>query len=166
MYIIDDANIEEATQKLVEAQFEPISWAYGTEAPPELFRAGPETLAHITRENTNFDRHAKRLIIPAEIRGEFGQRHLFLLPSSYAHIQYPQDKSAEEAFTTILDNTIAWPGKDALLRSFVQMLVREPIRGCLTSTLTGWAISYVYGDALARDDALDDCNDEQAKKMV
>lgn len=49
--------------------------------------------------------------------------------------------------------------------SFIQTRLQEPLEGMWTSTLDAWAFSYTFGMLMVAEDALDSCDDEEAKEF-
>lgn len=159
MLVIHDANYHDATARLRTAGFQDCPWSYGALAP-EFYKE--RSLEHINRAiirgYSNLDQNSTRFFFPVDPSEEAQNTStkIILLPSSYANMQVPHSKPD-------LEESIHYPDAPSLLTSFVQTLVREPSRGMWTSNLEMWAITYVYGELMVSDDALDSCEDDEAK---
>ena len=166
MLVVEDADFEDAVQKLRSAGFRTSTWSYGCREP-ELYegRMLQDLYRRLTTEYDNLDQHSARFLFPTEQspseRGpsESSTEKVALLPSSYAHISVKS--TLDERFTR--DGNMFYPNGALLLESFVRVLVREPLEGLWTSDLTIWAITYLYGDLMLDDNVLDSCDDEAAK---
>ncbi|KAJ4198968.1 hypothetical protein NW767_008554 [Fusarium falciforme] len=155
MLVIPDADLELAATQLRAAGFQPCAWSFGSRKPDFYQTVQAQQLYRsITRGYRNLDRVSIRFLFPPEDQDEITK--VVLLPSSYAHISASND-------TPQLEGGILYPDVTQLLTSFVRTIVREPFRGMWTSNLSAWAISYVYGYSGLGDDALDSCDDEEAK---
>ena len=166
MLVIEDADFENAVQKLRSAGFRASTWSYACREP-ELYegRMLQNIYRNLTTQYSNLDQHSARFLFPLDQspseRGpsESSTDKVVLLPSSYAHISV--QSTLDGRFTR--DGNMFYPNGAVLLESFVRVLVREPFGGHWTSNLTMWAITYLYGDLMLDDDILDSCDDEAAK---
>ncbi|KAL7928545.1 hypothetical protein V8C35DRAFT_285114 [Trichoderma chlorosporum] len=157
MLVINDIDIERASQQLRSAGFLDCTWSCGSLHPD--FYQGPlrqNIYRRITHHYSNFDRNSSRFLFPSESQAT---AKVVLLPSSYAHVGVTW--TLDEALTR--DGNITYPDGSLLLKNIVQTLVREPVQGMWTSCLGMWAITYVYGELILDDDVLDSCTDEEAK---
>ncbi|KAK1771341.1 hypothetical protein QBC33DRAFT_523376 [Phialemonium atrogriseum] len=107
-------------------------------------------------EYHNVDKNSTRFVFPL---GSEVKERAVLLRSSYVHLGL--NSIPESRFTRI--EKIYYPDQELLLESFVKTLVREPGLNMWTEKLEMWAISYVYGQLMINDNALDSSFDEQAK---
>ncbi|KAJ3535378.1 hypothetical protein NM208_g7150 [Fusarium decemcellulare] len=154
MLIVDDADLEAATQRLRSAGFRDCSWSYGSREPEFYQGKIKENIYRaITKEYSNLDKYATKFFLPLP---DESSEKVVLLPSSYAHIHASDDMLTR-------DGNLLWPDGPLLLKSLVQTAVREPIEGKWKSDLEMWAISYVYGELMVDDDVMDSCQDEAAK---
>lgn len=157
MLVIRDADFDDAVQRLRLAGFEDWVWSYGS-LDPNFYkgRLKENIYRRIVKEFDSLDKNSARFIFPSEKQIT---AKIALLSSSYAHIRF--DSVIESAVSR--DGNILHPDAAVLLRSFVQTLVREPVLGMWTSTLSMWAISYIYGELMLGDDVLDECDDDGAR---
>jgi len=157
VFVVDDVDFDDAVQRLRLGGFRDCSWSYGSREP-SFYKE--KRLEHIYRrivnEYSNVDRNSTRFFFPS---GELGRCKIVLLRSSYAHICVRSTRDEE----ITRDGNLIWPNAALLLRSFVQILVREPVDGMWTASLSTWVISYLYGQLKLSDDVLDACDDEDAR---
>ncbi|ATY59593.1 hypothetical protein A9K55_003733 [Cordyceps militaris] len=157
--VIDDTHFQRAVQQLRNAEFRDCPWSFGS-LHPEFYTGKIKERVYRTIVNDygNLDRHSARFLFPTE---EQSRMKVVLLPTSYTHLEvaHPSNEALHPG------SCIYYPSAARLLQSFVQTLVREPVRGMWTSTLTVWSISYLYGELeLGLDESvLDMCGDDEAK---
>lgn len=159
LLVIDDTHFQRAVQRLRNAEFRDCPWSYGS-LHPEFYtgKIKEQVYRNIVKDYGNLDRHSARFLFPTD---EQSRMKVVLLPTSYTHLEvaHPSNEALKPG------SCIYYPNAARLLQSFVQTLVREPVRGMWTSTLTVWSISYLYGElGLGLDEsALDMCGDDEAK---
>lgn len=158
MLVIDDEDLDAATQKLKQNGFREAPWSYGSRDDPTLYTDPKMKQIHrlMAQEYSNLDKHSLRFQFPTDKQAK---ARVVLLPSSYAHISttsIPKDRFIHE------DNFF-YPDAPLLLESFVRTIVKEPEMSQWTSNLEMWAITYLYGDLMLDDGVLDSCDDEEVK---
>ncbi|QPG95476.1 hypothetical protein C2857_000824 [Epichloe festucae Fl1] len=157
MIVIRNADFDDAVQRLRSAGFEDWVWSYGS-LDPNFYkgRLKENIYRRIVKEFDSLDKNSARFTFPSEKQMT---AKVALLPSSYTHVQF--DSLTESAVSR--DGNILYPDAAVLVRSFVQTLVREPVLGMWTSSLSMWAVSYIYGELMLGDDVLDDSDDDGAR---
>lgn len=118
-----------------------------------------EIYRDLVQEYSNFDKHSTRFLFPPSY-GEGETSRVVLLSSSYTHLSV---KSTPGDSLTRDDSNMLYPDGSVLLLSFVQTLLQEPIEGMWTINLRVWAVSYICGETMLPDEALDTCDDEKAE---
>jgi hypothetical protein len=155
MLVIEDTDLDHAVGRLRSAGFQDCTWSYGSLDPDFYKGKSKETIYHrIVKDYSNLDRNSTRFLFPPEQQNTTTK--IVLLASSYAHI-----RTSDGVLTS--EGNIHYPNATPLLRSFVQTLLQEPLQGMWTSNLDMWAISYVYGELMVCDDALDSCDEDEVK---
>ena len=155
MLVIEDADFDHAVGQLRSAGFQDCAWSYGPLNPDFYKGKSKENIyRRIIKDYGNLDRNSTRFFFPPEQQNTTAK--IVLLPSSYTHI-----RTSDDVLTS--GGNVHYPNATPLLRSFVQTLVREPLKGMWTSNLDMWAISYVYGELMVSDDALDSCDEDEVK---
>jgi hypothetical protein len=158
MLVIEDADFDAAINSLRHAGFRDAPWSYGSAQDPQFFQDQKMQTIHqrVALQYRNLDDNSTRFVFPPESGVE---ERAVLLSSSYVHLSLA---SVPESRFTRVEN-IYFPDRELLLESFVRTLVREPGMSKWTSSLSMWAISYLYGQLMINDNALDSSCDEQAK---
>ncbi|CAK7266459.1 hypothetical protein SEPCBS57363_002100 [Sporothrix epigloea] len=157
MLVVDDAHFVDATRKLQSAGFRECSWSFGS-VDPAFYQNNSVKEAiygRIVHQYGNLDDKSARFFFPSP---DDRATKVVLLPSSYAHVR-PEKVLAGQSS----EENIAFPSSALLLQSIVQTLVREPVEGMWTSTLSVWALSYLYGELMMDDNVMDSCEDESAR---
>lgn len=157
MLVLDDADVPSASRKLLSAGFRSCTWSYGS-VDPAFYQTDSmhrDVYKKIVHHYGHIDQNTVRFFLPAPADC---YAKVVLMPSSYACIQ-PESISVGRS----KEDNIVYPSSTVLVQSIVQVLVREPVDGLWASTLTVWAISYMYGMLMLSDDIMDTCDDKAAR---
>ncbi|KAH9989486.1 hypothetical protein F4779DRAFT_610373 [Xylariaceae sp. FL0662B] len=158
MLVIEDTDFDAAVEALRFAGFRDAPWSYGSMKDPRLFQDKKMQGLHwrIALQYRNLGDNSIRFEFPLGSRVE---ERVVLLRSSYAHLSLVS--IPESRFTR--NEGVYYPDKELLLESLVKTIVREPEESKWTSNLQMWIVSYVYGQLMVDDNALDSSSDENAK---
>lgn len=157
MLIPSDADFDLAVRKLETAGFRQTPWSYATVDPQRL--EGDEELQRIHQaaipKYIMLDNNSVRFQFP---RSKLYHTKVVLLRSAYVEMQPPTNPTSMRRFTC--RKHVYYPDKTLLLESFIKTLLKTPM-GTWRSSLTTWAICYVYSMLGIEDSALDFCGDEK-----
>lgn len=159
MLIPSDSDFDLAAQKLVEAGFRPAPWSYGV-IDPNLY---PDD--EIGRRMKLMGKPGFRMLDDNSVRFQFpagfsGPERVVLLRSAYVGLSPPNDPTAMQRFHCL--KNLYYPKKDLLLESFIRTLLKDS-PGFWRTSLSGWAISYLYSILMMDDAVLDSCDEESVR---
>lgn len=158
MIAVEDSDFDAAVEALHHAGFRDAPWSYGSTADPQSFQDKrlQEIHRHTALGYRNLNRNSRRLGFPLE---SGVRERAVLLPSSYVHLSL--SSTPQSRFIRV--ENLHSPDGELLLESFVRTRIRESDVGLWTLDLEMWAVSYLYGQLMLGDDALDSSSDEPAK---
>ncbi|KAK2797869.1 hypothetical protein FQN51_008177 [Onygenales sp. PD_10] len=159
MVVVQDEELEKATQKLCDSGFIPSSPK--RDPAPEIMARLPDpeaVMREINKDYERLDRSCKTFNWPSHPRKRFEQ--VLLMPASFANL--PDFSPTTAQYDTY--GNIFYPQQRTLLENFIRAAIDEQNNAGFTtwtSSIEAW-ISMMVGYLGLKNDVLDDCLDEQA----